>query len=136
MCIDGVWEEILLDDMIPVDHYNEPLYNRTKSGELWVILLEKAWAKIFKGYQNIVGGLTREALRDLTGASCKTFFTRGRGTNIDELWKTIREAEKNNWIMTTGTDDISNGTDVYIKKIGIQGCHAYSLLSAIELIYY
>lgn len=35
--------------------------------------------------------------------------------------------------MTTGTDNISNGSDVYIAKIGIQGSHAYSLLSAIEL---
>lgn len=35
--------------------------------------------------------------------------------------------------MTAGTDDISNGSDVYISKIGIQGSHAYSLLSGIEI---
>lgn len=38
------------------------------------MILEKAWAKIHGGYGNISAGLTREALRDLTGASAKTFF--------------------------------------------------------------
>lgn len=50
------------------------MFNRSKTGELWVILLEKAWAKVFGGYMNIEAGLTREALRDLTGACCKTFM--------------------------------------------------------------
>ncbi len=36
--------------------------------------------------------------------------------------------------MTAGSDDINNGSDVYIEKIGIAGSHAYSLLSAYELI--
>ena len=38
--------------------------------------------------------------------------------------------------MTTGTDNISNGTDAYVKKVGICGMHAYSLLATIELMYY
>lgn len=50
------------------------------------MLLEKAWAKIFKGYLNIEAGLTREALRDLTGASCKTFMTRDPRNTKDFMW--------------------------------------------------
>ena len=46
-----------------------PLFNHSHEGELWVILLEKAWAKVNGGYYNIEGGLMTEALRDLTGAS-------------------------------------------------------------------
>ena len=49
------------------------------------MILEKAWAKIHGGYLNIAAGLTREALRDLTGACCKTFFT--KKTKSDTLWK-------------------------------------------------
>lgn len=39
------------------------------------MLLEKCWAKIYGGYLNTNGGLTREALRDLTGAPTITYFT-------------------------------------------------------------
>jgi len=61
ICLDGIWEEIIIDDNIPVQK-GEPMFNRSKSNELWVILLEKAWAKTFGGYMNIEAGLTREAL--------------------------------------------------------------------------
>ena len=78
------------------------------------MLLEKAWAKTFKGYMNIEAGLTREALRDLTGASCKTFMMKDPSYTDEFLWNSLQEAEKNNWIMTAGSDDINNGSDAYI----------------------
>jgi len=39
--------------------------------ELWVMIIEKAWAKINFSYDNIDGGFTREALHDFTGAPVK-----------------------------------------------------------------
>lgn len=70
MCLDGLWQDVVMDDLIPCMKYSKkPAFNRNKSGEMWVILLEKAWAKVHGGYMNIAAGLTREALRDLTGAS-------------------------------------------------------------------
>jgi len=76
LCINGMWEEVILDDQFPV-HANskEIAFNSSKTNELWVCLLEKAWAKVHGGYLNTDGGLTREALHDLTGAPCTTFFT-------------------------------------------------------------
>lgn len=103
MCVDGLWEDIVIDDHIPCSVYRdqqgryfaEPLYNRTKNDEteMWVCFLEKAWAKIFKGYENIVGGFMEEALRDLTGAPCKSFYTRLEQHSDEELWRTICDAE-------------------------------------------
>lgn len=46
-------------------------YNQNISGngpELWVLLLEKAYAKINGCYANVEAGLTGNAIRDLTGA--------------------------------------------------------------------
>ena len=40
--------------------------------ELWVPLLEKAYAKVFKSYEAIEGGLTNAALADLTGGISQT----------------------------------------------------------------
>ncbi len=97
-----------------------------------MILLEKAWAKINGGYNNIAAGLTREALRSLTGASCQTFFT---SQKRDELWEALLEGERKNYIMTACSDDLNNnGSDACVEKIGICGSHAYSLLEAFELV--
>ena len=44
------------------------MFLRGNGPELWVLLLEKAYAKINKCYANIEAGLTGNAIRDLTGA--------------------------------------------------------------------
>lgn len=53
-------------------------------------MIEKAYAKLYGGYLNIEAGLTRESLKDLTGAPSKTFFT--KKTDLKELWEIIVEA--------------------------------------------
>lgn len=55
------------------------------------MFLEKAWAKVNGGYCNIDAGLTREALRDLTGASAKTIFTKAH--QPDDIWEVLKEAD-------------------------------------------
>ena len=89
LCINGVWEEVILDDLIPVKPGSgrDIAFNYTLTNELWVILLEKAWAKVHGGYMNTDGGIIREALRDLTGAPCKSFFSRLDSPDVH--WKRI-----------------------------------------------
>ncbi len=121
-----------MDDNVPCTKYSKkPAFNRSKTNELWVILLEKAWAKVHGGYMNIAAGLTREALRDLTGASAITYFTQ---RNREELWERLVQANFKKFIMTAGSDNLNNGSDSYIEKIGIAGSHAYSLLEVYELL--
>jgi hypothetical protein len=133
LCINGIWEDVVLDDRVPCRPVSkEPAFNHSKTGELWVILLEKAWAKIHGGYMNIAAGLTREALRDLTGASAKTIFVEQNKAN-DQVWEEIYDANNKNFILCAGSDDLNSGSDAYIEKIGIAGSHAYSLLDVIEV---
>jgi calpain-15 len=135
ICLNGIWEEILLDDYIPCTPVSKnPAFNTSKQGELWVMMLEKAWAKVHDGYLNISAGLTREALRDLTGASAKTFFTdKNNPAKKKELWGVLCESFLNDHILCAGSDDLSGGSDAYIEKIGICGSHAYSLLGVYEI---
>jgi calpain-15 len=41
--------------------------SRSNGPELWVLLIEKAFAKIHGGYKNLTGGVPYEAMMDLTG---------------------------------------------------------------------
>jgi len=60
LCINGVWEEVIIDDLIPCKNpYGQmfiPAFDSTETKEIWVMLLEKAWAKVNGGYGNITGG--------------------------------------------------------------------------------
>ena len=46
----------------------QPAFSRSNGPELWVLLLEKAYAKMHGDYFTIEGGDPAIALRDLTGA--------------------------------------------------------------------
>jgi calpain-15 len=47
--------------------YKGPIFSRANGNELWVLLLEKAYAKLHGNYQLLKGGYCNEALIDLTG---------------------------------------------------------------------
>lgn len=58
---------MVIDDYFPL-HGGKPFFSKDHNGEIWVMLLEKAYAKVFKNYQAIESGLTGIALNALTGA--------------------------------------------------------------------
>ncbi len=52
VCECGEYREIIIDDLIPVDpKTNLPAFTHNKEREIWVSLLEKAWAKINESYE-------------------------------------------------------------------------------------
>lgn len=134
-----MWEEVILDDFFPVSHHKyskpeySPSFNHSRGNELWVMVLEKAWAKVHGGYLNISSGLTREALHDLTGAPCTTYFN--DESTAEERWEIILDADNRHYIMAAGTKDLNqDGKDEIEEKSGIVGNHAYSMLEAVELV--
>jgi calpain-15 len=47
-----------VDDFFPVK-YGRPIFTTSKNQDIWVMVLEKAWAKIFGSYSKIEAGLPR-----------------------------------------------------------------------------
>ena len=53
--IDGRLQIVVVDDYVPVIKDTNDLYfSKPNNKELWVVLLEKAWAKVNGGYANII----------------------------------------------------------------------------------
>ena len=46
---------VVIDDFIPCAK-KAPVFSSANGNELWVILLEKAWAKLHGSYERIIGG--------------------------------------------------------------------------------
>lgn len=53
--IHGEIREIVVDDWIPINAYNEPLFCQLNGNEFWVAIMEKAWAKAHGSYASIIG---------------------------------------------------------------------------------
>ena len=57
-----------IDDRVPVLDNNTPINARqSPQGAWWLVLLEKAYAKLNGNYANLDGGNVLEALRTITG---------------------------------------------------------------------
>lgn len=69
-----VWESVTIDDYIPIKD-GEPLMAKPQGHEMWVLLLEKAFAKWFGSYCQIQGAYCMVAYMMLVdcGAPCKVF---------------------------------------------------------------
>lgn len=73
LCIQGQWWDMDLDDYFVWNPAtNNWRFSYAKQNEIWVQLLEKAWAKACGSYAKTIGGQTSEALNILTGAPTET----------------------------------------------------------------
>jgi calpain-15 len=68
------WLDIVIDEMIPVEPGTlRPKFARTHCNEMWVLLLEKAFAKMYGGYDRLDGGQMHWALTAITGVPSISF---------------------------------------------------------------
>lgn len=62
MFILGMRINLIVDDKIPCNTDGKPIFSSANGPELWVMLAEKAFAKMYLNYENIIAGDPTEAL--------------------------------------------------------------------------
>lgn len=125
--INGHWQIVIIDDYFPCFKSSKwPIFSKPHNNELWVMLLEKAWAKINGGYINIVGGWPNEVLETLT-CFCNKSIDNQDPSEKDDLWEKILNADQNNHLITCSTIN-----EKYIEEMGLISGHAFTLISAEE----
>lgn len=91
------WTEVVIDDLLPTWH-GKLLFARSKTpNEFWSALLEKAFAKLYGCYENLIGGQLADALQDVSGGVAETIsiprFLNGDLTDSNsELFRTLKNA--------------------------------------------
>ncbi|KAG6872160.1 hypothetical protein C0995_012478 [Termitomyces sp. Mi166 len=159
---DNRWVNVVVDDLLYTSHpkfeelnfaerelYHEDKdrYNTTArkggktlyfarsgaTGETWVPLIEKAYAKLHGDYLSISGGKALEAVEDLTGG-VSTVISNKDILDIDRFWN--EELLKANQDRLFGCSfdslDVSRSGLRDVKIDGLIGSHAYSVLRAVE----
>ena len=103
-CYFGQWKVITLDDYIPCSPGGLPLFSMTSKLDLWIMLLEKAYAKMHGSYSTLKNGHTYEALMDLTGCPCKYFSFSDhyiiQMLKNDDLWLKIKEFNERSFLIS------------------------------------
>ena len=72
-CKNGEWVEVTVDDHFPCKPYGGPIFSRANDNEMWVLLVEKAYAKLHGNYYTLRGGFANEGMIDLTGCPTSTY---------------------------------------------------------------
>jgi hypothetical protein len=106
-----MWDSVTIDDYVPCVN-NEPIMAKPQEHEMWVLLLEKAFAKWFGSYCQIQGAYCMVAYMFLVdcGGPCKVFTQNPRGTPpFDKNRYTIQEAT---------IQDAKNRNSVGLKPAG------------------
>ncbi|CBI16540.3 hypothetical protein VitviT2T_007725 [Vitis vinifera] len=134
-CIQGEWVPVVVDDWIPCESPGKPAFATSRKGnELWVSLLEKAYAKLHGSYEALEGGLVQDALVDLTGGAGEEIDMRSAQAQIDlasgRLWSQLLRFKQEGFLLGAGSP---SGSDVHVSSSGIVQGHAYSLLQVREV---
>ncbi|XP_008787933.1 calpain-type cysteine protease ADL1-like [Phoenix dactylifera] len=134
-CVQGEWVPVVVDDWIPCESPGKPAFATSrKYNELWVSILEKAYAKLHGSYEALEGGLVQDALVDLTGGAGEEIDMRSAQAQIDlasgRLWSQLLHFKREGFLLGAGSP---SGSDVRISSSGIVQGHAYSILQVREV---
>lgn len=66
--VEQEWVTIHIDESIPCNVSGRPVFCQPVGDEIWVALLEKAFAKMWGGYGKLDGGFTSLAWQAMTGS--------------------------------------------------------------------
>lgn len=129
-CVNGIMRAVVVDDHFPVARgTNNIQFSQAVDRELWVMLLEKGWAKVNQSYENTIAGLTKQALKALSGAP--TLYFNHSQYDVNSMWKFIKKADERQYVIccSVGDEDFAGEH----QQEGLVTNHAYSLIGAYEV---
>ena len=95
--VNGVQTPVIIDDYIPVTMSGKPAFASCKNGEIWVSLLEKAWAKLHGTYLRTQGGLPCFAANHIMGVPGKSVHNNSK--TKEQFFDLLMRSDQRNFTM-------------------------------------
>lgn len=118
------------------------MFSRANGEELWVMLIEKAYAKLHGCYGSLRYGFTHHGMLDLTGCpTVNVTFPKDKPDfetiedEAEQIWDSIQEADDRGFLIsgeTPGYDDQTEGGGGKDAPDGLVPGHAYSIIEVKE----
>ncbi|GMR57848.1 hypothetical protein PMAYCL1PPCAC_28043, partial [Pristionchus mayeri] len=131
LCVDGRWRVITVDDYFPCRKQSRTLaFAVGRKNQLWVPLVEKAYAKALGQYAKLRAGRTVEGLALLTGAPCETINLEEDDLEADLIWARLLSAKEAGYVMgaSCGAGAKRKVPEEVSASLGLLTQHAYSIL--------
>lgn len=123
----GIKKTIILDDYFPCKPYSGPIYTKTGDDELWVAILEKAYAQLYGCYERLVSGTPYHAFTDLTGNPTE-LYDLSDNEHTNGLWEKLlawNRSEEN--LMSAACEEAAQANP---EEAGLMMDHSYTILDA------
>lgn len=122
----GVPTEVVVDDHFPCSpDSNELIFSKTQSQELWPLIIEKAWAKIYGCYTAVEYGLMDFVFEDLLGVPAS--FVSVTVANRENIWIQLKRFIAEKYLLCATTIE-----SLAEDRTGLVTSHAYTVLSVYE----
>ncbi|ETW01503.1 hypothetical protein H310_06168 [Aphanomyces invadans] len=126
---------VVVDDYIPCGHNGKPVFASFTGSisrfEIWSMIVEKAYAKLYGGYDVIVGGQDVFALQDLFGGLPSSFpTTELGGTDDNAAFTRLSQAlQRGNLV-----GFINTGHHTTTMPLGLKSGHTYGLVKLVQVL--
>jgi hypothetical protein len=117
---------------------------KADQNEIWVQLIEKAWAKLCGSYEHSEMGICGEFFQNFDGVPTEINWTDDYDKDQigqDKLYRLMNIADSNGWIMTSSilksmkeVTRTSMKDDRILEAVGLKNCHSYTLVDVREII--
>ena len=145
--LDGQPRTVVVDDYFPFMKTKNGkevfAFSKCKGGdrELWVQLIEKAWAKLCGSYEASEMGRCGEFFENFDGTPTEVHWTDDYETEVgqEQLLRIMTIADKNSWIMSGSIlkkmkKFTKNAPKGNIKSVGLKNCHSYTVIDVREVV--
>ena len=131
--IHGEPVKIVVDDSFPVANDTKLAFAgiNENSGNIWPMVLEKAWAKCNRSYEDIIPGNSADAFAFLSPAPFNTYYHNAETRPM--LFETITEANKKGYIVLADITETAATNLETLSKLGLITNHAYTVINSAVL---
>ena len=128
--IHGEPVKIVVDDAFPIANDSKLAFAgiNDNSGNIWPMILEKAWAKCNRSYEDIIPGNSADAFEFLSPAPFNTYYHNAE--TRPTLFETITEANKKGYIVLADITETAATNLETLSKLGLITNHAYTVINS------
>jgi calpain-15 len=131
--VNGHRQKIVVDDYIPYDRSSRsPSFAGKATANIWPILLEKAWAKVWGSYEGIISGAGSEAIKFLLPYEIEHEKYEFKKVDVDKFWEKIFSSIKAKHLVICSSHAEDNDADLEPEEveIGLLVRHCYAITGA------
>ena len=127
--IHGEPVKMVVDDEFPVANDTKLAFAglNENSGNIWPLILEKAWAKCNRSYEDIIPGNSADAFEFLSPAPYNTYYHNSE--TRPTLFETIRDAQQKGYIVLADITETASTNLESLSRLGLITNHAYTVIN-------